>query len=76
MTEIGRCLSLASKAHTKRSNYSGTSRLTVRLSDRRVLFACADTHPEIIVFLCNVRIAVTENCTGEVRMIASIDGGC
>ena len=50
--------------------------LPIELSDDPVLFACADTHRAIVVFLGDARIAVSENRAGEVWMIATVDGGC
>ena len=49
---------------------------TVELSDAGILFACADTHREIVVFLGDARVAVSEKRTGEVWVLATVDGGC
>jgi hypothetical protein len=50
--------------------------MTVELSNEGILFACAETHRTIVVLLVDARVAVTENRTGEMRMSATVDGGC
>ena len=48
----------------------------VGLSDDCVLFTCADTGRSIVVFFGHPRVAVVEKRAGEMRMAATIDGGC
>jgi hypothetical protein len=50
--------------------------LTVKPSDAGVLFACAETHRTIVVFLVDARVAMIEQRASEVRMVATIDCGC
>ena len=50
--------------------------LAVELSNDGVFFTCAETHRTIVVLLVDARVAMTENRTGEVRMFATVDGGC
>ena len=49
--------------------------LTVEPSDAGVLFACAEAHRTIVVFVGDARVAVIEDRAGEVRMVATVDGG-
>jgi len=49
--------------------------LTVELGDEGVLIARAKSRCMIVVLFCHVRVAVIEKRAGEVRVVASIDGG-
>ena len=49
--------------------------LTVELGDEGVLIARAKGRCTIVVLFCHVRVAVIEKRAGEVRVVASIDGG-
>ena len=50
--------------------------LTIEPSDGGVLVACANTHRAIVMFFRDARVAMIEKGAGEVRMIATVDGGC
>ena len=49
---------------------------TVELGDEGVLVARAERRRAIVVFLGDARVAVIEKRAGEVRIFATIDGGC
>jgi hypothetical protein len=50
--------------------------LPIESSDVPVLFSCADAHRAIVVFFGDAGVVVREKRAGEVRMIATVDGGC
>jgi hypothetical protein len=48
---------------------------TVELGDEGIFVARAERRCTIVVFLGDARVAVIEKRAGEVRVVASIDGG-
>ena len=49
--------------------------LTVELRDEGVLFTCTECRRSIVVFLGDAGVAVIEERAGEMRVVATIDGG-